>query len=314
MEEQLIQALNACRERFGWNVCIKDFYNLMLRTAGTSELLRCFINHESDYCSRIKRNSVAFSHCVEEGNIRLRDRLRSPDRPAGGFWGTCWCGVREFVAPIWWHDEPIGAVIIGSFRCGKDRRRTTMERLESDFGFVRAGLEASFDADLGDLPEDDFLIRHEAMLAASYIQLLCEHCLNPADAELAFRRDSLGASQLGRLNHAILYIKNNLGSKLTISQIAKACWCSESSISHLFKERMEEGVNAFILQERIAQAQRLIAGTDATLSEIAARSGFGTNKYMTGVFKRQLGITPSEYRLRNQKQERMLRNDERTER
>ena len=63
--------------------------------------------------------------------------------------------------------------------------------------------------------------------------------------------------------------------------------------------QMNVGVNAFIIGERLLLAKRLLVHTDLTVAEIAARCGFGSNKYMTGMFKRKLGETPTEYRAGN---------------
>lgn len=299
MEEKLIGALGYCRTKLGWTVCIKDFYNLMLKTRGTSELMRCFINHENGYCSYIKSNPVAFSHCVEQGNRRLRDHIKKTEDSAKGFFGVCYCGVREFVMPIYYRDEPIGALILGSFRCGQERKESTFRRLTEEFGLEREPLETLYAEHLMKTPEEEPLIRHEAVLITACIELLCEKYFDPAEAETAIRRATVGTSRSAKLNHAILYIKNNLSSRITVRQVANACYCSESSISHLFKEAMGEGINSFILHERIAMAQRLILHSGDTMSEIAVKCGFVTNKYMTGVFKRHIGMTPTEFRNRN---------------
>ena len=300
LEQRLIDSIEFCKWRYGWTVTIKDFYNLMLKTNGTSELMRWFINHENEYCQLIKSNHVAFSHCVDIGNRGLCAKLKAMPQASDGFVGTCYGGVREFVMPVYYENTVLGAVIVGSCKCGQARRQTTFDRLSEEFGFDRQELEQCYDAHLREELEDLPLIRHEATLWAACIQALCERHLEKRLFEEAVRSAEGGHDPRGdKLNQAILYIKANLASRLTVEQVARNCYCSESTIAHLFKEELNVGVNAFIIGERIALAQRMLRHSDATVAEIAVRCGFGSNKYMTGMFKKRTGMTPAEYRIRH---------------
>lgn len=316
MEQKLIDSIEFCKWKYGWTVTVKDFYNLMLKTAGVSGVMKWFINHENEYCAYIKSNHVAFSHCVEVGNNKLSEKLNAMQDPSEGFFGTCYCGVREFVMPVLYEGLIIGAIIVGACKCEAARRESTFDRLCEEFGFDRAELEHRYEDHLREEPEDELLIRHESSLWASYLQMLCEKYLDRKLVENTVRSVKRGNDPRGdKLNQALLYIKSHLTSKLTVEQVARACYCSESTIAHLFKEELNTGVNSFIIDERIALAQRMLSHTGDSVGEIAMRCGFGSNKYMTGMFKKRLGMTPVEYRESKKMLPRPIRNrSENTER
>ena len=52
----------------------------------------------------------------------------------------------------------------------------------------------------------------------------------------------------------------------------------------------------FVRHIRLLRAQKLINDTDQSLTQIAYSVGFSDPKYFSKVFKREMGVTPSEYR------------------
>ncbi|MDE7145485.1 MAG: AraC family transcriptional regulator, partial [Duncaniella sp.] len=56
----------------------------------------------------------------------------------------------------------------------------------------------------------------------------------------------------------------------------------------------------FLRRIRMQRAEKLITDTSLTFSEIAFSVGFSDPKYFTKCFKKDTGVTPSEYRKKNQ--------------
>ena len=52
----------------------------------------------------------------------------------------------------------------------------------------------------------------------------------------------------------------------------------------------------FVRHIRILRAEELISQTEDSFSQIAYAVGFSDPKYFTKVFKKETGMTPSEYR------------------
>jgi AraC family transcriptional regulator len=62
------------------------------------------------------------------------------------------------------------------------------------------------------------------------------------------------------------------------------------------KEATGRSLKQYILYYRIQSAKDLLINSDASIDEVAWRSGFGTSAYFIKCFRESLGITPLNYR------------------
>jgi AraC-like DNA-binding protein len=77
-------------------------------------------------------------------------------------------------------------------------------------------------------------------------------------------------------------------------ELAKESGLSRYQLIRAFARELGLTPHAYILQRRIALAQRLIrCGSD--LAEVAVRAGFYDQSHLTRWFVRQFGVTPSRY-------------------
>ena len=83
---------------------------------------------------------------------------------------------------------------------------------------------------------------------------------------------------------------------ISIAALAEAYHYNASYLTELF--RMETGMtpSAYIRQLRLETAQQLLINTDAHIEVIARQCGYADPKYFMKVFRRTVGVTPSEYR------------------
>jgi len=92
------------------------------------------------------------------------------------------------------------------------------------------------------------------------------------------------------------YIAKNFESKITLDDLAQIVHYNPSYISSLFKKNTGLGINDYITNIRIKEATRLLVDTDKSIDDIAGSVGLSNNSYITYLFKKSLGITPSAYR------------------
>jgi two-component system response regulator YesN len=64
----------------------------------------------------------------------------------------------------------------------------------------------------------------------------------------------------------------------------------------LFKKNTGITINDCITQVRMKKAMELIKQSDIKLYDIAGMVGYSDSSYFTKIFKKQVGITPSEFR------------------
>lgn len=83
---------------------------------------------------------------------------------------------------------------------------------------------------------------------------------------------------------------------LKIDDIAVNVGMSRSVLYSKIKTAVGMTPVDFVRHIRLLRAQKLINDTDQSLTQIAYSVGFSDPKYFSKVFKREMGVTPSEYR------------------
>ena len=74
--------------------------------------------------------------------------------------------------------------------------------------------------------------------------------------------------------------------------LAKSCGVSYSTLRASFRDELGTTLGQYHLRLRLAEAQRLPAQTDLTITEIADRTGFCSQKHFSALFKRKIGLSP----------------------
>lgn len=101
----------------------------------------------------------------------------------------------------------------------------------------------------------------------------------------------------GRLDIAKAYIEQYYINNLTLSDIADLCGYSTSYFSRSFKEAFGINFVQYLMQTRLDHAKRLLKETDLGIAEICEKTGFQSISYFSSTFKREVGLTPNQFRL-----------------
>ena len=98
------------------------------------------------------------------------------------------------------------------------------------------------------------------------------------------------------LQPAMDYIARNLSRPFGAAQIASALGMPRIRLDRLFAARLGRSAGTEIARRRLARAQKLLAGTDMSLAEIAARCGYCHASFFIRTFRRATGLTPAAWR------------------
>ena len=93
-----------------------------------------------------------------------------------------------------------------------------------------------------------------------------------------------------------IYIAKNYQSPLKISEIGKAVGLHPDYANSLFKKTFKCTLNEYIIEERIAHAQRKLLSTDMSITQIAFDSGFNSMSRFNVAFLKLSGCTPKEFK------------------
>ena len=83
---------------------------------------------------------------------------------------------------------------------------------------------------------------------------------------------------------------------LAIEDAAAQLGISAGHLSRLFRKVTGYTFTDYLMNERIAQAARLLKETDKKVYEVADLVGYEDGKYSSQIFKRITGFTPLEFK------------------
>jgi len=98
------------------------------------------------------------------------------------------------------------------------------------------------------------------------------------------------------LMEVLNYISKNLHEPISIESLARHCNLSKDYFSRTFKKQYSMGPSQYIQLRRIERAQLLLLTTKDSFRDISLRVGFNNYSYFLKVFKKNVGITPSNFR------------------
>lgn len=100
-----------------------------------------------------------------------------------------------------------------------------------------------------------------------------------------------------RLYRALVFIEENLGSQLDVTEVARVACYAPRHFQRIFRERIGEGVRDYIRRLRVNQAATLLRHTRLSVTDAAFAAGFETVAGFDRAFAALMGCAPSEYRV-----------------
>lgn len=92
------------------------------------------------------------------------------------------------------------------------------------------------------------------------------------------------------------YIRENPGANLDVDSIAYEFHLSRRHLTRIFKAATNETLLDFTTRIRLETASGLISNTSLSILEVSLAVGLESPSYLARLFKRHLGLTPSELR------------------
>lgn len=235
--------------------------------------------HKNSYCTFIKTSDEAWNQCVKcqqnVFNAYNNDYL----------FGMCWAGVEEYVFYV--DDKTF--ISISGYGIDKEKAAERMGRLSYEYHFDKSELLTVYEQGLLHKKENISELK-------TLVKPLC-HMLSLLQITIG---DVLTFESKSKTFDSILaFVQRNIMQDITLRSIADACACSESTVSHLFKEYVNQSVKKYINNFRIKQAEKLLLTTDLPIGNIAILCGFTDTNYFSTAFKKRVGLSPAKFRVDN---------------
>ena len=133
---------------------------------------------------------------------------------------------------------------------------------------------------------------------------------------LAERKDEraviLGVREMGEvsdekvpsvISEAKLFMSQNYSNaNLMLQDVAKAVNMSKSRFSTVFSQTTGQSFTEYLIYLRLSKAKELLKSSNLKSSQIATEIGYNDSHYFSYIFKKNVGMTPSDYRSQYQNQ------------
>lgn len=98
------------------------------------------------------------------------------------------------------------------------------------------------------------------------------------------------------------FIEQHFAEELSLQGMSERFYLSREYISRRFKQQYGVNLSEYVLTIRMNEAKRLLETSRQRIYEVAQAVGFSDDKYFRKVFKKQVGVTPNEFREQVQRQ------------
>ena len=98
------------------------------------------------------------------------------------------------------------------------------------------------------------------------------------------------------INKIVRFVQSHLAEEISLSVLAEEFHFSAQYVSQLFKNEIGVNFLTYLTNIRMEKAKKLLLNTDLPIAEISEQSGYGDYRVFTKVFKKNEGVTPSQYR------------------
>ena len=262
---------------------LKKHFDLSVSIHGTDGRLDPYMSrlapyniHSNPYCLFVKSSKENWNLC------RIKQQRAAQAARDGLIYGSCYCGVGEYMLPIKHGGEYMGFISVGGYRGSEEKRDHFAEK----YGFSLEEIRDKYKTYLSQSRPDEKTVRTLIEPLAAMLALLFIN-----------KTEEAAPSGDGYVyGHIISYLHNHIDERILLSDIADFCHYSPSFITRLFKARSGMTINEYLQDIRMKKARDLLLKTDMQISEISEACGFSDTNYFIACFSRQYGTPPKRFR------------------
>lgn len=131
-------------------------------------------------------------------------------------------------------------------------------------------------------------------------EVLTEICLAEIVATVEQKQNAVeSANARLEFQKIINYIDQNINEPIDFAALARKNHYSYDRFRHVFAEQFGISPYAYLTNQRIEHAKRLLKNSDSSITDVGFDCGFNSSSQFTNIFKKHVGVTPKKYRNKN---------------
>lgn len=242
------------------------------------------IIHSKPFCGIAKSTDKGYRTCLRCKRLANTKAVNRKEP----FCGYCPYGLYEAVVPVIVNGSTAAIVYVGNAVTDNAKALLHMKKT-----CLYTGVDLQRLADelmLCESIEDTSELTQIAELVADYLRLLYKNA--PQKEQ--------------KLNWLVSLMKRYADemycTSISLNELAIACRKNEKYLGRLFKKETGKTFNEYCVQLRLNKAEKLLLQSNERIIDIAFDCGFNNISYFNRLFKSKHGISPKEYRIKNERQ------------
>ena len=262
------------------------FHNATIPLGNYMAQLSPYNINSNPYCLCVKTNDQAWAHCIKR-QPKVFEKCKK-----GPFIGTCYAGMGEYVFPILdFEQKVLGFIDVSGYCFDMKKSQSCICYISKEYAILPNVLEESYVSNIIEPPYELEELR-SLISPLCYMFVLLNLRLVALYGNVPTEHDTHNYT----LSHAVVFLERNYTQPIQLTDVAQACHCSVSYISHIFKDSTGTSILSYVNNLRIKDAKKLLLNTRLSIKQIAEMIGFGSPNYMCEVFHRNVGISPRDFR------------------
>lgn len=269
----LSEMIAAFSKQLGINLCIYDYSRKL-------NLPNYQVTHNHPFCESVKIDLKRFHKCLECDTRLIKQHLASTGTT---FIKVCHQDVLEIVYPITHQQKLIGVICAGTFQYNElwnsenIFKQKKNKNTSNDYHLLKKKLP-QIDQDKAD----------DILLLIQLLELKIQETLDKNSNEEHGAKGYKGIMQR--------YFQINFTNRIQLQDLAKELHLSESRVTQLLKIYFKKSFPEILKEHRIEYSKSLLENTLYPVIKVSKVVGFSDQGYFHRIFKKNTGMTPTNYR------------------
>lgn len=235
----------------------------------------------AQFCAAIHKSQKCLEACLESDRCNLC-RAREEGKMVVY---RCPFGIYEAIVPIKKNEEVVAYLFVGMGI--EDSEESLAEPLKLALDVSPNLNKKAIEKSIKETP------RFSKEKMDAYAMML------PIIAEYIETNNLLGDTNMTIGQLVKSYVKNNLSSKITLTDLSWKMHCSTVTMTEHFKKEFGITIMEYVMQKRMAKAEGLLINSELSIRDVSEACGFANIEYFSRSFKSYHGVSPSEWKKEN---------------
>ena len=248
----------------------------ILNTQSTQIAFRNVI-HSKTFCDVAKSTEKGYRSCLHCKNLANTKAVSSKKT----FYGHCLYGIYEAAMPVIIGDTVSAIVYVGNAIVDIDH---TKKRIEKTCRYTHVDKQKLSEQ----ISECEFVDNANELIGIA--EIVCDYI------KMLYQTEPKESSQLHWLVSALKqHADQTYCFNPTLKELSVLYRKNEKYMGRLFIKEMHMSFHEYCLLLKLQKAEALLLGTNDKIIDIALECGFDNISYFNRAFKKQYGMSPSEY-------------------